>query len=250
MKRTVLLSTFSLLCGQAIASEIHPFIRGYAPTSASVTREFNGASSQSTYGTGITFGAGAEFLAGMDFAPIYFGGGVGFSSAATSHGLEIAPAIAPIWATLSLRATESYNEFVPYVTMRAGWAMPLSTSSSWWKAPANFVVEAGVGATSLKGVGFEFSYTYTSLEKSFSPKNLDYRISSGRFGLTCFMSFELTHAKAYVPNEEVRPEEEETEEHVVNTPVIKEISSEPAEPEKTTEQPEAKPTEAEVPQND
>lgn len=232
MKPCLPLLALSLLCAQGIASEIHPFIRGYAPISASVTREFNGASSQSTYGTGILFGAGAEFLAGMDFAPFYFGGGGGLTSATTSHDLEIAPAIAPIWATLSLRATESYNDFVPYVAMRAGWAIPLTTSSSWWKAPANFVIDAGVGATSLKGVGFEFSYTYTSLEKSFSPKNLDYRISSGRFGLTCFLNFELSHTQAYVPNEEIHPEEEETEEHVINAPVIKEIASKPAAEEK------------------
>lgn len=40
------------------------------------------------------------------------------------------------------------------------------------------------------------------------------------------MNFELTHNQEFRPNEEI-VEEEETEQHLVNTPVIKEISSEP-----------------------
>lgn len=254
MKFTSALLTFSLLSAQVFASEIHPFIRGFGPVGTTVEKEVSGASSQIRYDMGITYNVGAEFLMGTDFSPFYFGGGVGVLSAQKSvqansqkgENFEIVPWTIPAWASVSWRASNSYENFVPYATLRGGWAMPLSIKSAWWNSPANFVFDAALGAIHQTGIGFEISYTYTSLKKSYEKSDVSYRVNSGRFGLAVLMNFELTHTQEYVPNEEVVPEAEETEEHVVNTPVIKEISSEPeaapAANETTTEQPEANET--------
>lgn len=229
MKREILISAFSLLCSQSMASELHPFIRGFGPVSTTVDREVLGASEQSSYATGFTFNAGAEFLAGTTFSPFYFGAGAGLMSAMKDHDLEIAPWSAPIWASLSLRSSKSFDNCIPFVTMRGGWVLPLSTAGAWWNSPKNFIVDASIGAIYQKTLGIELSYTFTSLEKSYESSGVSYSVKSGRFGIACFWNFELTHTQEFVPNEEFHPEDEETEEHQVNTPVIKEISSEPVE---------------------
>lgn len=219
-----------------MASELHPFIRGFGPVSTTVDREVLGASEQSSYATGFTFNAGAEFLAGTTFSPFYFGAGAGLMSAMKDHDLEIAPWSVPIWGSISLRSSKSYENLVPFVTARGGWMMPLSTSGAWWNSPKNFIVDASIGAIYQKTVGIELSYTFTSLEKSYESSGVSYSVKSGRFGLACFWNFELTHSQEFVPNEEFHPEDEETEDHQVNTPAIKEISSEPVEENEPTEE--------------
>ncbi len=219
-----------------MASEIHPFVSGFGPTNTTVDREVRGASEQSSYATDFTFKAGAEFLAGTEFAPFYFGGGVGLVNAQKSQDLEITPWGAPIWASLSLRSSKSFDNCLPFVTMRGGWVLPLSTAGAWWNAPKNYMVDAVVGVIYQKSIGIEIGLAHAGFKKSFKNRDVSYRFSSNRFGITFFMNFELTHTQDFVPNEEFHPEDEETEDHQVNTPVIKEISSAPVEEKEPAEE--------------
>jgi len=209
MKKNAALLTCVLLLTYANASEIHPFVRGFFPADVSVSRDLGGVSSNTEYGTDFTAEAGAEFLAEMEFAPFFFGGGIGFMGAQKDGELELTPSSFPIWGAFSLRSPKSFRDIAPYATLRAGWLMPVSSSGAWWEEPLNFMVDMGVGVHLAQGVGFELSYTFTNFEKSFEGKDLSYRVSSGRFGASCYLNFEISHKRNYVPNEGTTPEDEE-----------------------------------------
>lgn len=209
MKIRATLLTCALFLVNANASEIHPFLRGFLPADVNVSRVLDGGNSKTEYSTGFTGEVGAEFLAEKESSPFYFGGGIGFMNAQRKDKLKLTPSTIPIWGALSLRSTKSFKDIAPYGTLRAGWLLPVTTASAWWEKPKNFMVDAGVGFHYAPGVGLEFSYTFTSLEKSFEKKDLSYRFSSGRFGASCYWSFEITHKHNYVPNEGTTPEDEE-----------------------------------------
>lgn len=212
MKRYAVLSTILLLWAQGISSEIRPMFKGFAPAKTTVTRTLQGASSDTRYKTSPALGVGAEFLAETEFSPFCFGGGIGFVSPEKGDSLRIAPGTLPLWATLSFKSPRSFNDIAPFAAVRAGWPMPLSDKSVWWESPANFMIDIGVGAVFTPKMGFELNYTYTSLEKSYGSKDLSYRVSTGKFGITVFMNFEIEHRQPYVPNQESIPEEDESEE--------------------------------------
>lgn len=209
MKSRIALLACTLLFAHANASEIHPFVRGFFPIDVSVSKSFHEVSSSADYSTDFTAEAGAEYLTGMEFAPFYFGGGIGFMGAHWDGEIQVAPSTIPIWASLSLRSPKSYHDITPFVTLRAGWPMPATSIGAWWEAPANFMVDASVGIIFSQDVGFEASYTFTSLEKSYEHKDLSYRISYGKFGLAFFMNFNISHERTYVPNTTPIPEDEE-----------------------------------------
>ena len=209
MKTRAALLTCALFLAHASASEIHPFVRGFFPTDVNVSRALDGGSSKTEYSTGFTAEVGAEFLAEKESAPFYFGGGIGFMSGQKNDKLKVTPHTFPIWGALSLRSPISVKDIAPYGTLRAGWLMPITTSSAWWEKPKNFMIDAGVGFHYAQGIGLEFSYTFTSIEKSFEEKDLSYRFSSGRFGVSCYWNFEVTRRHKYVPNEGTTPEDEE-----------------------------------------
>ena len=209
MKFRAPLLTCALFLVNANASEIHPFLRGFLPADVDVSRVLDGGSSETTYSTGFTAEIGAEFLADKESVPFYFGGGIGFMRGQRKDKLKVTPHSFPIWGALSLRSPKTFKDIAPYGTLRAGWLMPATTSSAWWEKPKNFMVDAGVGIHYAQSVGFEFSYTFTSFEKSFEEKDLSYRFSSGRFGASCYWNFEITRKHNYVPNEGTTPEDEE-----------------------------------------
>ena len=209
MKTRTTLLICALFLVQANASEIHPFVRGFFPADVNVSRNLDEASSKTEYSTDFTAEVGAEFLTEIEPTSFYFGGGIGFMSSQKNDELELTPSTFPIWGALSLRSPKSFKDIAPYGTLRAGWLMPATTSSDWWEKPKNFMIDMGIGFHFAQGVGFEFSYTYTSIEKSFEEKDLSYRFSSGRFGASCYLNFEITRKHNYVPNEGTTPEDEE-----------------------------------------
>ena len=209
MKNRAALLTCALFLAHADASELHPFVRGFFPADVSVSRDIGGVSSKTDYDTDFTAEAGAEFLAETEFSPFYFGGGIGLMGSQKDGELEVVPTPMPIWGSLSLRFPKSFREAFPFATLRVGWLMPITSSDAWWEAPLNFLVDVGAGVHLSQNVGFEVSYTFTSLEKSFEDNDLSYRFSSGRFGVSCYLNFEVTHKRNYVPNSGTTPEDEE-----------------------------------------
>lgn len=166
MSRKISLLVFSLLCMQGVASEIQPFVRGFVPASLTVNSEIRGVSKEIDYSTSFLYNGGAEFLEGTAFSPFYFGGGVGVMGPQNDSSLKITPWSAPIWASLSLRAPKGFNEVAPFVTLRAGWVMPLSTAASWWDSPTNYIVDAAIGIMYQRQFGIEASLTHLSLKKA------------------------------------------------------------------------------------
>ena len=208
MNPRVALLVCTLLFAHANASEIHPFVRGFFPVDVSVSKNSHEVSSSADYSTGFTVEVGAEFLTGMEYAPLYFGGGIGFMSAHRDDDIDVVPCTIPIWASFSLRSPKDYYNITPYVTLRAGWPMPATTTGAWWEAPSNFMVDASAGVFFSKSVGFEASYTFTSLKKSYEHKDLSYRFSYGKIGLALFMNFNISYERSYVPNTTPVPEDE------------------------------------------
>lgn len=209
MKNRAALLTCALFLAYADASEIHPFVRGFFPEDVNVSRNLDGVSSKTEYSTDFSAEVGAEFLADIVFSPLYFGGGIGFMSGQKDDELEVVSSTMPIWGSLSLRFPKSFKDITPYATLRAGWLMPVTSSGAWWDAPLNFMVDIGAGVHLTQDVGFEVSYTFTSLEKGYEDNDLYYRFSSGRFGVSCYLNFEVSRKRNYVPNESTTPEDEE-----------------------------------------
>lgn len=209
MKSRATLLTCALLFLHANASEIHPFVRGFFPADVNVSRDLDGSDSKTAYSTDFTLEFGAEFLTEIEFSPLYFGGGIGFMSAQKNDELDVTPSSFPIWGALSLRSPKSFKDVAPYGTLRAGWPLPVTTNGAWWEKPLNFMVDMGLGFHFAQSAGIELSYTFTSIKKSYEERDLSYRLSSGRFGVSCYWNFEITRKHKYVPNEGTSSEDEE-----------------------------------------
>jgi hypothetical protein len=91
---------------------------------------------------------------------------------------------------------------------RAG-ILPLITGNGdWWERPFDFFVAGGLGVILPYRIGVEVNYEYASVLKSYESSDLDFRISSGKFGARLSIGFELSREKIYNPHDRIEKRDE------------------------------------------
>lgn len=180
--------------------EIQPFMQVYAPAEISILKEEKGIQSERETKTDLIYEGGLEFLFSAEFAPMQYGFGLGYKTAQKKNSTDFVPASIPLWGVLTIGSTNREQLLRPYLALRLGYIAPFTTSSSWWEWPVNYIINAGLGCEFPYDINLEIMYDYTSMQKSFEYKDLNYRVNSPRVAARISVSFEMSHDRIYDPN--------------------------------------------------
>lgn len=156
----------------------------------------------------MQFSAGLEMNFAAEFSPIRYGFGVGYKSPLEEDDTKIVPASIPVWGTFAFGRINTDAIFSPYAVGRVG-VLPLITGNgNWWERPFDFFVAGGLGVILPYRIGVEINYEYASVLKSYESSDLNYRISTGKFGARLSIGFELSRDKIYNPHDRIEKRDE------------------------------------------
>jgi len=201
LKKTPILLASLCLFGFSHAFDIKPSAQLFFPADVTISKDSKSVSSEQEWETEFVIEAGVEALFSSEFVPMRSGFGLGFRTSQEDDGSEATPASLPLWGVLSFGRIDRDNFISPYLSLRGGYLVPLTGDEYWWNSPVNFFANCGVGAVLPKGFVLEVSVDYTSMKKSYPDEKLDYRVSSLRVGVMFAMLIEITHSKAYKPQD-------------------------------------------------
>ena len=199
------------------AAQIQGFVTGYAPGDVDEKKEANGVESSSDLHSDFAWSVGAEFLA-FPAGPLMVGGGLGFMSVQQDGSDYVVMPALPLWGSVGVIGPESWSAR-PYFEVRAGYPVPVSRFKTWWNRPLNFFVSGNVGVQLPYHMGVEFNYTYLTMEKYFKKSDVDFRLSSFKFGGSITIHFDLF--KSAEPSKD-----ESVKDNAVAAPVTEDYSGE------------------------
>lgn len=171
------------------AAQIQGFVSGYAPSDVDIEREANGSVANSTLKSGLVLNVGAEFLVNP-IGPLVVGGGLGYVSVQQDgHDNVVVPAV-PLFASIGVIGPEN-NVARPYFEARIGYPIPATDLKSWWNNPANYILGASIGAQLPYHMGVEINCMYLSMNQYFEKSDVNFRLSSLKFGGSVTVHFDL-----------------------------------------------------------
>lgn len=189
----IVTSTLALMLGSltsfSSAAQIQGFISGYAPGDVDVKEDAKGKESNLDYHSDFTWSLGAEFLV-SPVSPLVVGGGLGFFSVQKDGDANIVMPAIPLWGSVGVIGPEKWTAR-PYFEARIGYPLPAATFATWWRKPLNFYVGGNVGVQLPYHMGVEFNCTYLTMDKYFKDEDINYRMSSLKFGGSITVHFDL-----------------------------------------------------------
>ncbi len=191
MKRVF--TTLALALGSFVtfgsASQIQGFVSGYAPSDVDIAREANGSVANSALKSGFVWSLGAEFLANP-VGPLVVGGGLGYVSLQQDGRDNVVMPAVPLFASIGVIGPEN-NVARPYFEARVGYPIPAAKLKSWWNNPVNYLVGASIGAQLPYHMGVEINCMYLSMNQYFEKSDVNFRLSSLKFGGSVTVHFDL-----------------------------------------------------------
>lgn len=171
------------------AAQIQGFVTGYAPSEVDQKNEANGAETHAYFDTDFSWDLGAEFLA-FPAGPLMVGGGLGYMGfQKNGDGNVILPSV-PVWASLGVIGPDAWS-VRPYFEARVGYPIPTSNQQAWWDKPHNFFVKGNIGAQFPYHLGVEVNCTYLTVDKYFKAEDMNFRLSTVKFGGSITVHFNL-----------------------------------------------------------
>lgn len=191
MKRVsfTLVLAFGALTTFGTAAQIKGFVSGYAPGTVKETMKAKGDESSSDLHSDFTWSLGGEFLA-FPTGPLMVGGGLGFFSVQKDGDANVVMPAVPLWASVGVIGPEEWK-VRPYLEARVGYPIPASKFKTWWDKPLNFFVGGNLGAQLPYHMGVEFNCSYLTMDKYFKKQDVNFRLSSLKFGGSITVHFDL-----------------------------------------------------------
>lgn len=191
--KKIVSTTFALVLGAfatfSSAAQIQGFVSGYAPGKVDVAENAKGVKSSYKLDTDLMWSLGGEFLV-SPVGPLMVGGGLGFFSVQTNGENNVVMPSVPLWGSVGVIGPEQWT-VRPYFEARVGYPIAVSRFKTWWNKPLNFFAGANVGVQLPYHMGVEFNCTYLTMDKYFKITDVEYRLSSVKFGGSITVHFDL-----------------------------------------------------------
>lgn len=171
------------------AAQVNGFVSGFVPGKVDEKKIAKGVETNTSLHSDLMWSLGAEFLA-FPVGPLMAGGGVGFISLQKDGSDYVMMPAVPVWGSVGVIAPATLVAR-PYFEARVGYAIPASRLKTWWNKPLNLFVEGGVGAQLPYHMGVELNCTYLTMDKYFKLSDVEYRLSSLKFGGSITVHFDL-----------------------------------------------------------